>query len=168
MTNKRLDEISFLRPILILLLVFYHTFIIYAGGWHEPEGFVPCKIYSLLDSLSYSFMLPTFVFISGYIWGWQGTYRSVKENFKSLVIKKTKRLILPSIFFSIAYLLLFSDFYNEFVNNISSLFVNGNIGGGEISDIQISRNFKRSWSYVVFANAILVFRNHLGAIRTKG
>ena len=95
MTNKRLDEISFLRPILILLLVLYHTFIIYAGGWHEPEGFVPCKIYSLLDSLAYSFMLPTFVFISGYIWGWQGIYRSVKENFKSLVIKKTKRLVLP-------------------------------------------------------------------------
>lgn len=40
MTNKRLGEISSLQPIQILLLVFYYAFIIYAGGWHELEGFV--------------------------------------------------------------------------------------------------------------------------------
>ena len=129
-TKERLNEISFLRPILIFLLVFYHTFIIYAGGWHEPEGFVPCKIYSVLDRLSYSFMLPTFVFISGYVWGWQRNNRCGKENLKELVNKKVKRLILPSVIFSIAYLCIFTDFYHESVDNISSIFANGNIGGG--------------------------------------
>lgn len=40
-----LDEVSFIRPILILLLVFYHAFIIYDNGWHEPNGFCASEIY---------------------------------------------------------------------------------------------------------------------------
>lgn len=69
--KKNLDEISFIRPILIVMLVMYHAFAPWAGGWKEPKGFVPCEAYWWWGKLNYSFMLETFVMISGYIFGYQ-------------------------------------------------------------------------------------------------
>lgn len=38
--NKRnLDEVSFIRPILIVLLVFVHCFTVFNGGWPPFEGY---------------------------------------------------------------------------------------------------------------------------------
>ena len=105
-----LKEISFIRPILIILLVVYHAFIIYSGGWREPVGFVPNKIYWWIASIAYSFMLEMFVFISGYVWSYSIFYRSKVQSLLSLVYSKVKRLILPSVLFSTIYLFLLTDF----------------------------------------------------------
>jgi len=70
-TREYLSEIAFIRPLLIVLLVMYHAFIIYMGGWQEPSGFIPCKGYEWIARFSYSFMLETFVFISGYLFAFQ-------------------------------------------------------------------------------------------------
>lgn len=110
--NKFFLEISYMRPILILLLVFYHSFIIYNGGWSQPEGYEPCEIYKWLDKLAYSFMLPSFVFMSGYIYG-GGTN---KESFFDTVRKKIKRLIVPSILFSFLYLYLFQEIPDSIID----------------------------------------------------
>ena len=112
--NKNLDEVSFIRPILIILLVFYHAFIIYDNGWHEPTGFCPNDAYKWMDRLSYSFMLPLFCFISGYVWRFQHTYKG-RESFKTLLVKKTKRLLIPSILFSSLYAMFIDP--GTFVNN---------------------------------------------------
>lgn len=37
MAEKRLYEISVLRPLLILLIVVGHCFAIYSGSWKTPE-----------------------------------------------------------------------------------------------------------------------------------
>ncbi len=42
---KNIAEVSFIRPILIVLLVVYHAFIIYRGGWTQPSGFQENTIY---------------------------------------------------------------------------------------------------------------------------
>ena len=63
---KLITEVAFIRPILIFLLVIYHAFDIYAGGWIQPEGYVDIPMYKDIAILSYSCMLETFVFISGY------------------------------------------------------------------------------------------------------
>ena len=60
-----LYEVAFIRPILIVLLVVYHAFIIYRGGWEPPVGFKNVVVYKWIAEVSYSFMLETFVFISG-------------------------------------------------------------------------------------------------------
>lgn len=111
-------EISYMRPILIILLVFYHSFIIYNGGWSQPQGFEPCEIYKWLDRLAYSFMLPSFVFMSGYIWGGQIQVKKKKDSFIETVKKKAKRLLIPSIIFSILYLFLFQDRPNSFLDGV--------------------------------------------------
>lgn len=111
MTNKKiLTNVAIIRPILIVLLVFYHSFVIFQGGWGTAGKFPNVEIYWWLDKLSYAFMLETFVFISGYVFGYQvGLKGESKLNAKNLIFNKFKRLIIPSMFFSFLYIVFLLD-----------------------------------------------------------
>lgn len=126
MSNSKglLQEIVFIRPLLIVMLIMYHSFIIYQGGWSEPAGFVPCQAYWWISKLNYSFMLEAFVFISGYVFMYQ--LQKHPHRYESLIgvaKDKCKRLILPSIVFSAIYFALF--FNHESVANTTYTIVNG-------------------------------------------
>lgn len=122
--KEHLYEIDFIRPILICQLVICHAFIIYTGGWAEPKGFHGVYAYWWLDKSVYSFMLESFVLISGYIYGFQlltkKKYLTLNKSndipwwkkINIIFFSKVKRLILPSIIFSIIYFLLFMDYRN--------------------------------------------------------
>lgn len=88
---------------LIVIVVLYHAFIVFDGGWKEPVGFVPCELYKWIARVTYSFMLETFVFISGYVWAFQHVELKRMETFGQLVIKKLQRLMLPCLLFGILY-----------------------------------------------------------------
>lgn len=106
--NNNLDEVSFIRPILIVLLVLYHSFAPWCGSWKPFIGYEPNEVYWWIGRSAYSFMLPMFVFISGYVWSFQREILNKKDAFKSLFIRKFKRLYIPSLIFSIAYLAIFN------------------------------------------------------------
>lgn len=101
--NNYLDDVVVIRVILIALLLIYHSFAPYSS-WPQiaDEG---NTVYEFLCQLSYSFMLPSFVFISGIVVGHQ--IRLKGNPTRKFVIKKFKRLMVPSIVFSIIYYLLF-------------------------------------------------------------
>lgn len=105
--KKNLDEISFIRPILIVLLVLYHSFAPWCGGWGPIVGCESNEVYWWIGESAYSFMLPMFVFVSGYVWSYQREILQKKDSFKQLVTKKFKRLYVPSLIFSTAYFLIF-------------------------------------------------------------
>lgn len=103
-----LSNVSLLRPILLVLLVFYHAFAIYSGAWDPIKGYPEVPGYWWLDKLSYAFMLETFVFISGYVFGFQvRTKGEEKLKAKNLLLGKFKRLMIPCMVFSLLYILLF-------------------------------------------------------------
>ena len=99
-----------MRPIAIFLLVVWHSFIIYTGGWREPVGFQPVESYWWLAKFSYAFMLELFVFVSGYVLGL--TLERKNPSFKELFIGKVKRLIIPSLIFSAVYYIIFYNIDN--------------------------------------------------------
>lgn len=99
-----------MRPIAIFLLVVWHSFIIYTGGWREPVGFQPVESYWWLAKFSYAFMLELFVFVSGYVLGL--TLERKNPSFKELFISKVKRLIIPSLIFSAVYYIIFYNIDN--------------------------------------------------------
>lgn len=105
-----LTNVSLIRPILLVLLVFYHAFAIYSGAWDPIEGFPEVPAYWWLDKLSYAFMLEMFVFISGYVFGFQvRTKGDEKLKAKNLLWGKFKRLMIPCMVFSLLYILLFGN-----------------------------------------------------------
>ena len=108
-TNKLLDVIV-VRNVLIVLLVFYHAFAIYSGAWVPIKDYPEVPVYWWLDKLSYAFMLELFVFISGYVFGYQVRVKGEsKLQAKNLFWGKFKRLIIPSMVFSLLYILLLGN-----------------------------------------------------------
>lgn len=115
--KELLNDVVIIRPLAIILLVIWHSFIIYAGGWAEPQGFQPIDAYWWIGKFSYAFMLELFVFISGYVF--QYSLQRKNYTFKDVLISKFERLIIPSILFSIAYVLIFN---NPGVNILGSVY----------------------------------------------
>lgn len=108
--KQLLPDVVVIRNILIVLLVFYHAFAIYSGAWKPIDGFPEIKAYWWLDKLSFAFMLELFVFVSGYVFGFQVRIKGdSKLQAKNLFWGKFKRLIIPSIIFSLLYILLLGN-----------------------------------------------------------
>lgn len=84
-----LNEVSFMRPILVLLLVSYHAFAPYCGAWLELEGIKSVEAYKWIALFSKAFLLEGFIFISGYIFNFQLKSKNTFINVWSLI--KTKR-----------------------------------------------------------------------------
>lgn len=109
--TKILANVAIIRPILVLLLVFYHAFAIYnVDAWLPIKGFPEIRAYWWLDKLSYAFMLEAFVFVSGYVFGFQvWTKGEQKLKAGTLFKGKFKRLMVPSMVFGLLYVLLFGN-----------------------------------------------------------
>ncbi|MCR4826962.1 MAG: acyltransferase [Bacteroidales bacterium] len=119
----RLDEVTLMRTILALLIVFMHSFTCYNGSWEQPAGYVDIPLYKWLQRVSFAFTLETFVFISGYLFAFQRITLKRTGGWINLIVNKLKRLILPSIIFSIIYFLLFYE-YKGLGNAVYSI-ING-------------------------------------------
>ena len=110
-TNKVwLNEASFMRPILLVLLVSYHSFAPWVGSWPMMQGIHEFELYKWIGLLSRAFRLEGFIFISGYIFTFQILSRNKYHSLYSLIKSKIKRLYIPSIIFSILYFLCFLQF----------------------------------------------------------
>lgn len=112
--KPRLNEVNLIRPIVIVLLVMTHSFTLYTGTpgdsrevWVYPTGISPVEGYSWIAKISFSFMLEMFVFISGYLFAYRIDKSEKPQRLGKVVKSKFRRLIIPSIVFSILYSLLF-------------------------------------------------------------
>lgn len=98
-----LKDIVLIRPILILCIVIGHAFAIYTGStsWPMPLGYNEIHVYSWINPVFISFQLQAFVFVSGYVFAFQEKIKIIST--KVFIIKKIKRIIVPSICFGILY-----------------------------------------------------------------
>lgn len=64
------------------------------------------------------------VFISGYLLGYTSKRKAEALSFKNCVVKKIKRLLIPSIVFSTIYIMIFFDITSP-INKISYSIING-------------------------------------------
>lgn len=113
---NRFKEVDINRVFSIFLIVILHSLAFYTGAWAAPDDFQPVGLYKYLGMLCGSVAVPSFVFISGFLFRSQISTKNL--DFVSLIKKKSKRLLFPSVIFSILYVLLF----NEEIFSLSSLF----------------------------------------------
>ena len=102
----RLEEVTLMRCILAILIVFVHSFTCYNDSWREPEGFIDVPLYRWLTRITFAFALEGFVLISGYLFA----YQRIILNKSGSILKKLKRLLLPSMVFSTAYFVIFYQY----------------------------------------------------------
>lgn len=114
--KKQLQEVTIIRPIIIILLVLMHSFTMYSGEWPLPEGIGNVRSYFWVQKASFAFMLEMFAFISGYLFAYQINELKKKITFRSLLKDKFKRLIIPCIVFSVLYAAIFYDKFPGFIS----------------------------------------------------
>lgn len=103
-----LYEISFIRPILLFLLVAYHAFAPYCGSW-DASIVTDNEIYKWLANAFRAFRLEAFVFVSGYVFAHQVLAKHKFTSLKALILSKFKRLIIPCWIFGLLYALIFNE-----------------------------------------------------------
>ena len=109
MNQGRIVIIDALRVLCVCLLITYHSFAIFTGSWERPESVSIIDCYRWIGRIAYSFMLPLWVFISGFLWGYQLYGKCKRLTFIGLVRKKTAKLLVPAYLFSLLYLLAFGS-----------------------------------------------------------
>lgn len=94
----------------MLVIVINHCICIYAlsnrGGWLpiQPRGESPL-LFEWLNIWFSSFMNSTFVMVSGYIYYTMRFERDKYQKYWSFVVNKIKRLIVPTIFISVIWII---------------------------------------------------------------
>lgn len=87
--NKSLKFISFLQTLAIILVVTGHSL----HEYPENNGFS-----TLVYHLIYSFHMPLFIFISGYLFRYTQTNKETPQPYSTFFKKKFQRLIVPYLF----------------------------------------------------------------------
>ncbi|MDU1413997.1 MAG: acyltransferase [Clostridium sp.] len=147
--NDRLYEITILNVIAILLVVLGHSGCIYAGKWSYVVVNNSSEILKYITNFIYSFHMPLFVFVSGYLF----SYGKSKDKYKSLkefCVKKFKRLIIPYIivgsFFMIPIQMIFE------IDNISTPYMSR-----IFSEIFLGKTPRHLWFLLMLFNLFIIF-----------
>lgn len=122
--KKYLEDVVILRLLLIFLLIWNHAFAPWAGHWTPLHNQEDIPLYRWLVLLAYNMQFQGLIFISGYLLGYASHINGYTLTLKSCVVKKIKRLILPSIIFSCLYYMLFYDTTRP-ISSVAYSIVNG-------------------------------------------
>ena len=111
---NKIDNCTFVKTILMLLVILYHSCVFWKGEWFSVQEIQlkaePLGVFSLWLN---SFHVYTFTMVSGYIFSYQKWEKKKYKDFGLFVVNKAKRLIVPYIFVSIAWVIPFGKlFYN--------------------------------------------------------
>lgn len=109
-----------MRLVLVAMLLIYHSFAPFCGGWEPYDTLVESDVYFWIGKSSYSFFLEGFVFISGLLVGFQSKKTPLRNYNYLFLWKKFKRLFIPSIVFSVVYFVCFHD-WNGFQSFVISI-----------------------------------------------
>lgn len=108
-----ITEICLIRLILVAMIVVHHTFAPFSPGmWEQiyPEN-IYIGVYSHLSRICMIAVMECFSFVSGWIFGYQVlTKGELMLNPRRLLASKFKRLIVPSLVFSILYILILTPY----------------------------------------------------------
>ena len=115
--KKLLYEVSYIRPIVIFLLVVSHSFTkIQVGPNGAMNDYDLATGYLWLVRLIKGFRIETIALVAGYVFAYQSIDLKRKYEFWPFVKKKFVRLIIPMLFFGCIY------YFLPFFINISIFF----------------------------------------------
>lgn len=105
--KKLLYEVSIIRPIVIFLLLFFHSFSKIAAGGGQTNDYQLASAYQWLCWLISGFRIETIALVAGYVFAYQCIDLKRSYRFWPFVWKKFKRLIIPMLVFGVVYYFCF-------------------------------------------------------------
>lgn len=122
MNNERLQTVSTMRVMAMLMIIIFHSMLFYTGNWWifgGPKIPLWIKASTFFDTID----LPMFVFISGFLFGYLYKYKNKYRNKMQFIVGKVKRLLIPYFFWGL-FLVFILPPYNhlgELLTGISHL-----------------------------------------------
>lgn len=105
--KKLLYEVSYIRPFVIFLLVFMHSFSHIKYIEIDSHNVELLSVYQWMIDFIRGFRIETIAFVAGYVFSYQTNDLNKRSSFWSFVKKKILRLIVPMLFFSSIYYFIF-------------------------------------------------------------
>lgn len=106
--KKLLYEVSYIRPIVIFLLVVSHSFTkIHKGAGTDTQPYELAEAYLWLVRLIKGFRIETIALVAGYVFAYQSIDLGRKYKFWPFFVKKAKRLLIPMLVFGAIYYFCF-------------------------------------------------------------
>lgn len=121
MKEKRLiiqkDELKncyFVKTILMLHVILYHSLVFWTGGWFSVEAVYKSNLLSYIALWLNSFHIYGFVLVSGYIFYYLKFEVGKYNNSFQFILTKTKRLLIPTLFTTIVWVIPIGVYFFKF------------------------------------------------------
>lgn len=101
MNGRHTGKADNIRAILILIVVFAHSIILYSSRWKVYQPLNVCPLLDETKAIIDVFLMPMFFSLSGYLFAMS----SAKPGWGRFVWKKTKRLLIPFVLVGILYMI---------------------------------------------------------------
>ncbi len=111
MDNKYLKNCNFVKTVLMLIIVFYHSILFWSGGWFTAN---PSKTYTWVTILTKwlnSFHIYAFAFVSGFIFYYLKHELNRYNDTKKFITNKVNRLLVPYAFCLIVWVIPIQYFF---------------------------------------------------------
>ena len=111
--KAELKNCTFVKTILMISIVFYHSIVFWRGGWdvvHTTPAAHSTVLYMLVQWLA-EFQNYAFVFTSGYLFYYVKFERGGYSHFGSFITNKAKRLLIPFLFVGAVWIIPISCLY---------------------------------------------------------
>ena len=118
---NELDNCSFCKTLLMLLVMMYHSCVFWTGNWWDTPPILPSLSLKALATWLNSFHIYGFVLISGYLFAFKvrgGGY----PDYSAFLKNKAKRLLIPYLFVAAVWLIpisiaMYGPDWNRLIDN---------------------------------------------------
>ncbi|MEG2917972.1 MAG: acyltransferase [Clostridium sp.] len=149
--NNEINYISLLKNIAIILVVVGHAGCIYAGKWSFPVVHGKSEKLRYITEYIYSFHMPLFVFISGYIYNYNKEKLGKSYSLYKLTLNKSKRLLLPYFTFGIFFMIPVQMIFNVYQDNTPFI-------SRAINEIILARRPTHLWYLLMLFSLFILFK----------
>ena len=119
-TKNELDNCSFIKAVLMLLVVVYHSMVFWFGAWFTKNPVFDSKGLSLISLWLDSFHIYAFALVSGYIFAFKILSGGGYSHYGLFLKNKAKRLLVPYVFSMLIWVAPISAYFYKL--NAAELF----------------------------------------------
>lgn len=104
--NEMLDNCVFVKTVLMLIVVAYHSMVFWGGAWFSAQSVIlESKLLKNIAIWLNSFHIYGFVFVSGYLFEYLKQERNRYQQLVPFILNKCKRLLIPYVFVAFAWVI---------------------------------------------------------------
>ncbi len=110
--NVSLYSCNVIKTIMMLLVIIYHAVCLWAeGGWFNQAPAISSPILGRISNVLNFIHIYTFAFVSGYLFYYNKFETQKYDSFKTVALKRAKRLLLPYIIVALIWVIPFYVYF---------------------------------------------------------